>query len=247
VNSDFRLPQHAYDYLSHLQVDSSELGPDHRFMHPIRVVLGDGHRSFVEALAMRLDAECGLDVVATVSQPEETLRVIRAQAVDVAVLAVDGAAGGFVDMGERLLAVRPELKLIGVTSGDDTAALLRAVRNGFRAWVPKDVGICVLLDVVSAVCRGETWIPPVLLTRLLERLLREQEDQRAAERPLASLTLREHEVLRAMTGGATRQEIAHRLSISSNTVRTHTQSILGKLGVHSSLAAVTLARRAGVG
>ena len=196
---------------------------------------------------MRLDAECDLDVVATVSQPEETMRVIRAQSVDVAVLAVDGVDGGFVDMGERLLAVRPELKLIGVTSGDDTAALVRAVRNGFRAWVPKDVGICVLLDVLSAVCRGETWIPPVLLTRLLERLLREQEEQRAAERPLASLTLREHEVLRAMTGGATRQEIAHQLSISSNTVRTHTQSILGKLGVHSSLAAVTLARRAGVG
>ena len=84
------LLQHAYVYLRHLQVDSGASGPDHRFMHPMRVVLGDGHRSFVEALAMRLDAECDLDVVATVSQPEETMRVIRAQSVDVAVLAVDG-------------------------------------------------------------------------------------------------------------------------------------------------------------
>lgn len=247
MNSDLRLLQYAYDYLSHLPVDSGPSGPEHRVMHPIRVLLGDGHRSFVEALAMRLDAESGLEVVATISQPDETIRVIRAQPVDVAVLSVDGEAGGFVDLGERLLSVRPELKLIGVTCGDDTAALVRAVRNGFRAWVPKDVGICVLLDVLSAVCRGETWIPPILLTRLLERLLKEQEEQRAAERPLATLTLREQEVLRAMTTGATRQEIAHRLAISSNTVRTHTQSILGKLGVHSSLAAVTLARRAGVG
>ena len=184
-------------------------------------------------------------MVATVSQPEETLRVIRMQPVDVAVLAVDGDAG-FVETGQRLLAMRPELKLIGVTSGDDTSALVYAVRNGFRAWVPKDVGICVLVDVLRAVCHGETWIPPMLLTRLLQRLLQEQEEQRAAELPLASLTLREHEVLRAMSRWATRQEIAGQLAISSNTVRTHTQSILSKLGVHSSLAAVTLARRAGV-
>ena len=246
MNSEVALLQHAYDSLSRLQVDWGAAEPDDRCMPQMRVVLGDGHRSFVEALAMRLDAECDLDVVATVSEPEETMRVIRAQPVDVAALAVDGEHGGFVEMGERLLAVRPELKLIGVTSGDDTAALVRAVRNGFRAWVPKDVGICVLLDVLHAVCRGETWIPPILLTRLLQHLLQEQEEQRAAERPLSSLTAREHEVLRAMTGGATRKEIAHRLSISSNTVRTHTQSILSKLSVHSSLAAVTLARRAGV-
>ncbi|SFL25539.1 response regulator transcription factor [Geodermatophilus ruber] len=213
-------------------------------MREIRVVLGDGHRSFLDALAMRLDAECGLDVVGTVCEPEEALNVVRAHSVDVAVLTVDG--DGFVGVGRRLLEIRPDLKLVGVTGGDDTAALVHAVRQGFRAWVSKDVGICVLLDVLYAVCRGETWIPPMLLTRLLQRLLEEREEQRVAELPLAALTAREQQVLRTMAGGATRDEIAEQLSISANTVRTHTQSILNKLGVHSSLAAVTLARKAGV-
>jgi DNA-binding NarL/FixJ family response regulator len=245
VSSDLDLPQPSYARLRHLRVDRDSPVPEHRSMHGIRVVLGDGHRSFVEALAMRLDAECDLDVVGTVWQAEDTLRTVRSQPVDVAVLAVDGDAG-FVEMGQRLLAVRPELKLVGVTSGDDTAALVTAVRNGFRAWVPKDIGICVLVDVIHAVCHGETWIPPTILTRLLHSLLQEQDAQRAAELPLATLTRREQDVLRAMAKGATRQEIAGELAISSNTVRTHTQSILTKLGVHSSLAAVTLARRAGV-
>lgn len=238
--------QRAYDRLRHLKVDRPTAEPEHRSMHQIRVVLGDGHRSFVEALAMRLDAERGFEVVATAWRPEETMRAVRAQPVDVAVLAVDGKTGGFLDLGDRLLALRPALKLVGVTNGDDPTALLHAVRSGFRAWVPKDVGICVLLDVLHAVCRGETWIPPVLLTRLLHELFSEREEQRAAELPLASLTAREQEVLRVMARGASRQEIAGQLDISSNTVRTHTQSILNKLGVHSSLAAVTLARRAGV-
>jgi DNA-binding NarL/FixJ family response regulator len=214
-------------------------------MHEIHVLLGDEHRSFVEALAVRLDGESGLHVVATVSAPDEVLRAVRARPVDVAVLAVDGDPGGFIEAGRQALALRPEAKLVGVTSGAEVAVLARAVRAGFRAWVPKDVGICVLIDVLHAVCRGETWIPPALLTRLLRQLFLDQHEVRAAQRPLAKLTTREHEVLTAMSSGATREEIARRLCISGNTVRTHTQSILTKLGVHTSLAAVTLARRAG--
>ena len=237
--------QRSYDHLRYLQVDRLLPLPEDPSMREIRLVLGDGHRSFIEALAMRLDTECDMRVVGTVWEPEETLRVVRMQPVDVAVLAVDGDSG-FVETGQRLLAIRPELKLVGVTSGEDTSALAYAVRNGFRAWVPKDIGICVLVDVIHAVCHGETRIPPILLTRLLQHLLQQQDVQRAAELPLASLTRREQDVLRAMSTGATRQEIAGQLAISSNTVRTHTQSILSKLGVHSSLAAVNLARRAGV-
>jgi DNA-binding NarL/FixJ family response regulator len=245
MSSELPLRQRSYDDLRHLQFDRPTLVPQHRSMRTIRVVLGDGHRSFIEALAMRLAVECDIEIVGTVWQPEDTLRTVRAQPVDVAVLAVDGDSG-FVDIAARLLALRPELKLVGVTNGDDTAALVQAVRNGFRAWVPKDIGICVLVDIIHAVCHGETWIPPTLLTRLLHNLLSEEEEHRTAALPLTTLTRREQDVLRAMARGATRQEIAGELAISSNTVRTHTQSILSKLGVHSSLAAVTIARRAGV-
>ena len=65
----------------------------------------------------------------------------------------------------------------------------------------------------------------------------------AAEETLSKLTAREIEVLACMADGLGRAEIAERLYLSPNTVRTHMQSILGKLGVHSSLAAVALGRR----
>jgi DNA-binding NarL/FixJ family response regulator len=60
------------------------------------------------------------------------------------------------------------------------------------------------------------------------------------------LTARERDVLTAMVAGQSREEIADQLEISANTVRTHMQNILSKLGVHSSLAAVAVARRAGL-
>jgi DNA-binding NarL/FixJ family response regulator len=213
----------------------------------VRVLLGDAHRSFVEALGLRLDAEEGIAVVGTIVRAEEAIRVVRSREVDVAVLAVGPERDGFATIGRDVLRIRPALKLVAVASDDDTELLARVVAQGFSGWVPKDVGIGALLDVLYAVCRGETCIPPLLLSRLVPYLIGEAEAQRAAAEPLGVLTTRELQVLKAMVSGLSRQEIAAQMAISSNTVRTHTQSILSKLGVHSSLAAVALARRAGLG
>lgn len=211
----------------------------------VRVLLGDAHRSFVEALALRLDAEDGIQVVATVVLPDEAVRVAGSRSVDVAVLAVGPGPGGFVSIGRQLSKLQPSIKLVAVAADDDTVLLARAVSEGFSGWVPKDVGIGSLLEVLHAVCRGETRIPPLLLSRLMPYLVRHSQADRSEE-PLATLTARERQVLKAMVGGLSRLEIAEQLDISSNTVRTHMQSILSKLGVHSSLAAVAMARRAGL-
>ncbi len=212
----------------------------------IRVLLADGHRAFVEALALRLDTEPGLHVVAAVTGADAAQNAARARPVDDADLAAEGAEPDFLALGRSLRAESPRLALVAVSGGDDVATVARAVRHGFRGWVPKDVGVSALLEVIRAVCRGETRIPPLLLTRLLESLLRDEGGPRTAAEPLSLLTARELEVLRAMSSGASRQEIAEQLEISPHTVRTHMQSILAKLDVHTSLAAVTLARRGGL-
>jgi DNA-binding NarL/FixJ family response regulator len=209
-----------------------------------RVLLADHHRSFVEALAIRLSTEPTLEVVAVAVNPDEAVRAVENEHVDVAVLAVDDAHGEFLDAVARLHAARPGLGLVAVSGQDDVGLVVRAVKHGFRGWIPKDAGILELLDVLAGVGRGETRIPAVVLTRVLQSLLERDEEQRAAELMCSTLTSREREVLSAMSQGATRTQIAEQLAISPNTVRTHTQRILAKLDVHTSLAAVTMARRA---
>lgn len=210
----------------------------------IRLLLADDHRSFVEALASLLAVRPELDVVAAVSSPGDALRVVRSASVDVAALTVDGVGNDYLSTARYLLDAQPDLRLVALAHGDDVAALARAMRAGFRAWVSKAEGVEVLLDALSAVVRGETHVPPVLLTHLLTYLFREEDEVRAAEAGLAGLTARERQVLDAMAEGWTSAEIAEELAVSANTVRTHTQNILAKLGVHTSLAAVVLARRA---
>lgn len=211
------------------------------------LLLADGHRSFVEALGMLLDREPTLEVVAAVADAETALRVVRSRPVDVAVLTVDGADNGCLAVSREMLAVRPQLKLVAVAADDDVVLLARAVREGFRGWVTKDRGVATLLDVLDAVLRGETSIPPLLLTGLLAHLLAEHAQKNEVETRLSALTGRERQVLGAMASGASRQVIADELAISTNTLRTHLQSILTKLEVHTTLAAVALARRGGVG
>jgi two-component system NarL family response regulator len=92
---------------------------------------------------------------------------------------------------------------------------------------------------------GGTWIPPRILTEALVELTADSPQHDPTHGLLASLTPREREVLSCLTDGLRRSEVAARLQVSTNTVRTHVQSILSKLEVNSSVAAVTLTRRAG--
>jgi DNA-binding NarL/FixJ family response regulator len=213
----------------------------------VRLFVADGQRAFAEALALRLDAESDLHVVATAAGPDAALHSLRVHPVDVALLAADGPRSPFLGITEALRAERPALPLIALADVPEIPVLVRAVRLGFRGWVQKDADVATLVAVVRGVVDGGTHIPPDLLTELLPHLLHEQEERRERDRLLAALTTREREVLSALSRGADRQLIADELAISPNTVRTHTQAVLRKLGVHSSLAAVALARRAGLG
>jgi DNA-binding NarL/FixJ family response regulator len=116
-----------------------------------------------------------------------------------------------------------------------------ALLAGVSGWQPKVIDADQLVRVIRGVHVGEMWLAPTLLgtamPALLSRILT------PASNPLNVLTVREREVLECMIEGLSRAEIAARLRVSGNTVRTHTQNLIGKLGAHSSLEAVTLALR----
>lgn len=130
---------------------------------------------------------------------------------------------------------------------DDPRRAALALQAGACGWVAKDSSLQRLLAVIRGVLRDETHLPPALLTGVLRELMADRKHRTESEQLVESLTPREREVLRCMVAGLGRKAVAERLFLSPHTVRTHMQNVLGKLGVHSTLAAVALARRAGVG
>ncbi len=144
-------------------------------------------------------------------------------------------------------AARPSVRTVVLAERDDPRRAALALQAGASGWVAKDCSLQRLLAVVRGVLRDETHLPPALLTGVLKELTAARKHRTESERLVESLTPREREVLRCMVAGLGRKAVAERLFLSPHTVRTHMQNVLGKLGVHSTLAAVALARRAGVG
>ncbi|MEU6232998.1 response regulator transcription factor [Kitasatospora sp. NPDC047058] len=140
----------------------------------------------------------------------------------------------------------PALRAIVLATADDPHRAARALHAGATGWVAKESSLSRLLAVVRGVLRDETHLPPALLTGVIRELTTARRDRTESERLVDTLTPREKQILRCMVAGLGRQAVAERLYLSPHTVRTHMQNVLGKLGVHSTLAAVAVARRAGI-
>jgi RNA polymerase sigma factor (sigma-70 family) len=203
----------------------------------------DDHVAFAEALATVLDDVPGFQAFEATTIAEAQ-RVLDGQEVDVVLLEVDLNGDDGIGFARRARSEKPDLRVIAVTASEDQNRIVKAVRAGVSGWVPKDEPIEYLVSVVTGVLRGETWIPPRLLTQVLAELFSAQRDARGLNQRLTTLSKREREVLDCLTRGMKKDEIARHLCVSRNTVRTHIQNILGKLRVHSILAAIALARRA---
>ncbi|MGW1166445.1 LuxR C-terminal-related transcriptional regulator [Streptomyces sp. NPDC001153] len=238
----------------------------------IRVLVVDDHRIFAESLAAALAAEPDVDVSAAGSGPA-ALRCLERAAGEgrrFDVLLVDADLGGQVpgtrpalpvpvqDGNEEGLvdgislvagvrAAQAAVRIVVLAEKDDPRRAALALQAGASGWVAKDCSLSRLLTVIRGVLRDETHLPPALLTGVLRELTAARRHRTESERLVESLTPREREVLRCMVAGLGRKAVAERLFLSPHTVRTHMQNVLGKLGVHSTLAAVALARRAGVG
>ncbi|MBB4894766.1 DNA-binding NarL/FixJ family response regulator [Streptomyces olivoverticillatus] len=246
-------------------------------MARIRVLVVDDHRIFAESLAAALAAEQDVDVSAAGSGPAALRAVERAASegrrfdvllIDADLGAVgsdvvhvpgqlrapgqDGPAGGEgavdgISLVARVRAGHPAVRTVVLAERDDPRRAAAALQAGAGGWVAKDCSLSRLLSVIRGVLRDETHLPPALLTGVLRELTAARKHRTESERLVESLTPREREVLRCMVAGLGRKAVAERLYLSPHTVRTHMQNVLGKLGVHSTLAAVALARRAGVG
>jgi DNA-binding NarL/FixJ family response regulator len=213
-------------------------------MKAIRTLLVDDQRLFAETLAARLNREPDLEVLAVAHDRKQAVALFHSLSPAVVLLdLILGSANGLTVLDE-VRASDPECPVVVLTGVSDGDQVVDAVRRGARAWLPKTVGADQLVQVIRGVVRGESWIPPDLLAYVLRQLTAGQPV--AGPDPVAALTARERDVLQCAVDGLSRPEIARRLYLSPNTVRTHTHNLLSKLPAHSMLEAVSLARRHGM-
>jgi len=204
----------------------------------MRVLIVDDHKLFAEAIQMALEKD-GLEATVSSSgaEAQDTARITPPDVIllDLGLPDRDGLA-----VGRDLLEEHPEAKIVVVTSLEDERVMHEAVRAGFHGFLTKDTKLFQFVRAVRAAADGQLVVPQRLAVR------RRLAPQDVGALLVSQLTPKEREVISLLSDGAGSGEIARALQISPNTVRTHVQSILAKLQVHSRLEAVAFAARHGL-
>jgi two-component system nitrate/nitrite response regulator NarL len=199
----------------------------------ISVLLVDDHVALREGLQTLLERR-GFDVLAAVGTAAEAEDAVADGRPTVAVVDMrlpdeDGAS-----LVRRLRVEHPALKLVIYTGAEDTATLGDALHAGAHGLVAKVAGLDALTEAIRAVAHGERYRDQAI-SRLLE--------QRDA--PDTALSPREREVLGMLAQGLSGEEVAERLVLSPETIRTHIRNAMGKLDAHTRTGAVVAALRRG--
>ena len=208
----------------------------------ISVFVIDSERTFADALAARLEAEEDVEVVAAVHARTPAQCLIVGRYADVLLLDGDLPERAGIRLCEELCGRDEAPRVIVLSYSSEAERIVDSVRAGAVAWVRKDESIDHLLRVIRGVAQGETWLPPAEVGHVLRLLMAGRQQQQDNDGLLAALTPREREVLVCLAEGSGRREVAERLHLSANTVRTHLQNLMAKLGVHSTLEAVAMTR-----
>jgi DNA-binding NarL/FixJ family response regulator len=201
-------------------------------------------RTFADALAIRLEREPDMDVVAALDASALPSRVFVGSRVGVVLLDADLADNAAFRLGQELSQVPEAPGIVFLSHSNDPELIVRAIKVGAVGWVRKDESLDRLIYVIRGAARGETWLPPDQMGEVLRLLMRRSgQDDDSNEQLLATLTGRERDVLLCLAEGNRRRDVAEHLHVSPNTVRTHLQNLMGKLGVHTALEAVALTRQ----
>lgn len=213
----------------------------------VRVLLIDDHQMLTEVLAARLSTVSDIWVVGSAAPDDPRLaELIPALRPEVIITEIGPVAAETDRMLRRIGAAQPGAHLVVLTGSRDNGQAVAAARAGAAGWVPKVGSVEQLLGVVRAVCRGHACFPPQQLGAVLRELRDDVRRCRDDRERIDVLSHREREVLLQMVDGKPVNRIAAESLVSTNTVRTHVRSILAKLGVHSRLEAVRVARGAGL-
>jgi len=202
---------------------------------PLRLVLIEDHQALREGLELLLGRE-GCDVVGTAGTASEGQQLVEDLAPDVALVDIRLGDDDGIDLTRRLLGADPERRIVLYTGSSDEELLFSGLDSGARGYALKDGSPRELVDALALVAGGGSYVDPRLRPALLSR--------RATER-LPSLSNREREILDLLAQGLTGEQVAERLVLSAETVKTHIRNAMGKLEAHTRVHAIAIALREG--
>jgi two-component system, NarL family, response regulator len=200
----------------------------------IRVLIADDHAIVRQGLATIINRDPEMTVIAQAEDGRQAIDCFREHQPDVTLMDLRMPQVGGVEAIAAICAEFKPARIIVLTTYDGDEDIYSGLHSGAQGYLLKDAKPNELLNAIRTVHRGQQYIPPNVGAKLVQRLKNPE------------LSERELEVLGLMAQGMSNSGIATALSISENTVKTHVNRILSKLGVNDRTQAVIIAVKRGI-
>ena len=209
---------------------------------PLRAIIADDDR-FARRVIKEALQSAGIVVLAEAQNGREAVELALYYQPDIVLMDVvmpelDGIAAT-----RAILKELPRQVIVMLTSGDDEEVGLLSLRAGAAGFLTKDVDIDILPRALYGALAGEAAISRRMSMRLVEQLRNAPQGTKGLRPVRSLLTSREWEVVELMAENLTTEQMAERLVLSSETIRTHVKHVLRKLNSHSREEAVATAHR----
>jgi DNA-binding NarL/FixJ family response regulator len=216
---------------------------------PLRIVVADDQDIVRAGFGALLDTQPDFTVVGSAQDGAAAVRICREQRPDLVVMDVrmpvmDGIEATRRIIGQATGSGGP--RIVMLTTFDLDEHVYDALDAGASGFLIKDMAAERLFEAVRVVAAGEALLAPTVTRRLIGEFTRLRPRAAAAAAPLAALTPRETEILRLIAEGLSNPEMAERLVVSAETIKTHVSRVLNKLGVRDRVQAVIVAYESGL-
>lgn len=223
-----------------------EVAEEGRGDRPIRVLVVDDQPVFTEMLRVVLDMQPDIEVVGMAFTGDEGLQAALDTKPDI--LLVDYHMPGLTGLQviQALKEAGQETITLVLTADTDEAVMAEAIAAGAAGYITKQQALNEVVQAVHKASEGEPVVPPFMIPRILSHFHRQQQKEQQAQELREKLSAREIEILEQLAKGHSNETISEIFVLSPNTVRTHIQNVIKKMGVHSKLQATTLALQLGI-
>ena len=201
----------------------------------MRLVLIEDHQALREGLELLLGRH-GVDVVGTAGTAAEGRELIERLEPDVSLVDIRLGEDSGIELTRAVLDGNADRRVVLYTGSSDVELLVSGLDSGARGYALKEGPPSELTSALDIVAGGGTYVDPRLRPALLSR----QTTQR-----MPSLSKREREIMDLLSQGLTGEDVAERLVLSSETVKTHIRNAMSKLEAHTRVHAVAIALREG--
>jgi DNA-binding NarL/FixJ family response regulator len=212
----------------------------------IRVVVADDQEIVRAGFAALLGTQADMTVAGTAHDGAEAIRLCAEHQPDVVLMDIRMSAMDGIEATRRIVASGAKSpRVLLITTFDLDEYVYDALSAGASGFLLKDVPAEKLFDAVRVVAAGEALLAPSVTRRLIAEFARLRPRATRSD-ALSVLTPREVEVLRLVAEGLSNAEIAGRLVVSEETVKTHVSHLLGKLGLRDRVQAVVVSYESGL-